>query len=73
MNEKLIYVIKGESAKKKGVFYYNLYIDLGYQKPSITMDAGLIAQLLNVGEEFFAKLEVGKEVQVCKLIRNVGK
>lgn len=71
MNEKQIYLVKKESEKKKGVFYHNLYIDLGYQKLTISMDAGVIAQLLNVGEEFFSKLEIGKDILVAKLIRTV--
>ena len=70
---KKIYVVRKESEKKKGVFYTQMYIDLGYQQVPITFDMGLIAQLLNMTHEQVGSIEVNKPIEVATFTRKEGK
>ena len=70
---KNIYVVRKESEKKKGVFYTQMYIDLGYQQVPITFDLGLIAQLLNMTHEQIASLKLNEPVLVATFNRKEGK
>lgn len=70
---KQIYVVRKESEKKKGVFYTQMYIDLGYQQVPITFDMGLIAQLCNLTHEQIATIELNKPMLVATFTRKEGK
>lgn len=66
---KKIYVVRKESEKKKGVFYTQMYIDLGYQQVPITFDMGLIAQLLNMTHEQVGSIKINEPIEVATFTR----
>lgn len=66
---KQIYIIRKESEKKKGVYYTQMYIDLGYQQVPITFDMGLIAQLCNLTHEQVCMMELNKAINVGEFKR----
>lgn len=72
MANKEIYVVRKKS-EKKGTVYTNMYIDLGYQEVSISMDVGLIAQLCNWTHEQVCSLELDKKILVGTFTRKEGK
>lgn len=66
---KEIYLVRKESTKNKGVFYSNLYIDLGYEQKSISMDLGVISALLNLTQEDIATMKVDDKKLVATFNR----
>ena len=66
---KEIYLVRKESKNNKGVFYSNLYIDLGYEEKSISMDLGVISALLNLTQEEIATMKVDEKKLVATFNR----
>lgn len=67
MEEIKVFLVKKLSKNEKE--YFNLYVDYGFRKQSITMDSALICSLCDVTQLFLHNdLVLDEPIQVCSIL-----